>query len=209
MENVVEYFETMEGAFRKTKMLTILVSCVSAFIALGSLVFAASFVSRHSDHIYVLDRGDAYSATVAGQNVERDLEAKSHIERFHELMFNLSPSSEAIKRNLDRALVMSDRSAYTYYSDNAEKGFYQRLVSANITEQISIDSTKVDMSVYPYDVRVYATLYLIRESNITAYDFESTCQLVDVGRSESNPHGFMIERFSVRRNEKRETRRRM
>lgn len=209
MENVIKYFETQDTAFKKTKLMMYVFGGVCALIALGSLIFAASYVSKHSNNVYVLDRGDAYSATVAAQNVERDLEAESHVERFHELMFNLSPSSEAIKRNLDRALVMSDKSAYTYYNDNAESGFYERLVSANITQQISIDSTKIDMEHYPYNAQVYATVYIIRESNITSYDFESSCQLVEVGRSKSNPHGFMIEKFKVLKNQKREQRRRM
>jgi Bacteroides conjugative transposon TraK protein len=133
---------------------------------------------------------------------------QDHLVRFHELMFNLSPSSESIKRNIDRALVMSDRSAYDYWRDLSERGFYQRLVSANITQQIVVDSVRTDLRTYPYESETFGKLYLIRESNITAYQFESTCRLVDVERSETNPHGLMIEKFTVRRNENIGTKRR-
>jgi hypothetical protein len=75
------------------------------------------------------------------------------------------------------------------------------MVSANISQEIVIDSVSVDMSSYPYQARTYAKIYMLRESNITAYDFESSCRLVDVQRSRSNPHGLMIEKFRVIRNE--------
>ena len=209
MENVVKYFNTIEGSFRRMKVITISSLAVAAFVALGSLVYSFAFVAKHSDNIYLLDsNGGAVSATVSGAGVDRQLEAEDHVLRFHELMFNLSPSTDAIKRNIDRALVMSDRSAFDYYNDLQERGYYSRLVSANITQQMSIDSVKVNMSSYPYDVRTYAKLYVIRESNITMYEFESTGRLVEIGRSKNNPHGLMLERFNVVRNDQVETRRR-
>ena len=103
---------------------------------------------------------------------------------------------------------MSDRSAYDYWMDLSEKGFYQRVVSANITQEIVVDSVKVDMTAYPYDTKTFGKLFILRESNITSYEFESSCRLVDVGRSPSNPHGLMIEKFVVTRNEMTGTRRR-
>ena len=128
--------------------------------------------------------------------------------RFHELLLNLSPSSEAIRTNIDRALTSSDRSAYNYWQDLSEQGFYQRLVSANISQQFSVDSLVTDMGVYPYRTRTYGKIYLLRESNITAYDVCTSCSVVDVGRSKGNPHGLMIEQFKIESNEKIGTRKR-
>ena len=177
-------------------------------IALGAVYISGQQMLSNNDNIYVIDRGSAVMAARSGQDAYRDLEVKDHIERFHELMFNLSPNSESIKRNLDRALVMSDKSAYDYWSDLSERGFYSRIVSANISQEIVIDSVKVDMSSYPYQAKTYAKVFMLRESNITAYDFESSCRLVDVERSQSNPHGLMIEKFRVSKNENLGTRQR-
>lgn len=209
MENVVKYFDTIEASFRKTKIITIASLASAAIVSLGSLIYAAEFVSSHSDNIYILDgNGSAMSATVAKTQLDRELEVTDHVTRFHELMFNLSPSSDAIRRNVERALNMSDRSAYDYYNDLEEKSYYSRMVQANITQQISIDSVHVDMGVYPYQERTYGKLYVIRESNITRYDFISQGQLVETGRSKYNPHGLMLEKFRVIRNERVETRKR-
>lgn len=209
MDNLIEYFGTIEQAFRKTKMLTVATLVCAGCIAIGSLVFAFSYASSKSDLIYVTDNmGQTVSARADDAGLWRGVECKDHVMRFHEYMFNLSPSSDAIQRNIDRALVLADRSAYDYYLDMSEREYYSRLVNANIIQQIVVDSIHVNTNSYPHDVHTYATIYLTRESNITSYAFESTARIVEMGRSESNPHGLMLERFNVIRNDKIETRRR-
>ena len=209
MNSVFEYFNTIELAFKKTKILTISTLVCAAVIAIGSLVYAFSYVGSRMDRIYIVDsNGQALSAQAADASFMRWIECRDHLTRFHELMFNLSPSSESIKNNIERAMSMADKSAYNYYADLSEKDYYRRLVSANIVQQIVIDSVKINMNAYPHDMHTYATLYIMRESNITTYAFESVGRLVEMGRSETNPHGLMLERFQVIKNEKIETRRR-
>ena len=208
MDKIIKYFDTIETSFRKLKFITVASIASGVIIALGAVYISGQQMLSNNDNIYVIDRGSAVMAARSGQDAYRDLEVKDHIERFHELMFNLSPNSESIKRNLDRALVMSDKSAYDYWSDLSERGFYSRIVSANISQEIVIDSVNVDMSSYPYQAKTYAKVFMLRESNITAYDFESSCRLVDVERSPSNPHGLMIEKFRVSKNENMGTRQR-
>ena len=208
MDKIIKYFDTIETSFRKLKFITVASIASGVIIALGAVYISGQQMLSNNDNIYVIDRGSAVMAARNGQDAYRDLEVKDHIERFHELMFNISPNSESIKRNLDRALVMSDKSAYDYWSDLSERGFYSRIVSANISQEIVIDSVKIDMSSYPYQAKTYAKVFMLRESNITAYDFESSCRLVDVERSPSNPHGLMIEKFRVSKNENMGTRQR-
>lgn len=211
MENVVKYFNTVESSFRKTRMVTICVVVMAAVISIGSLVYAAGFVASHSDNIYILDRGSGVTITASSSDItanDRAIEAESHVRMFHGYMFNLSPQDEIIRENVEAALNMSDASAYNYYRDQQEKGYYSRLVTNNIVQNIFVDSVKVDMGVYPHPEHTYGRVYIMRESNLTKYWFESTGQLVDVGRSKSNPNGFMLEQFAVTRYDRIETKRR-
>ena len=208
MENLIKYFNNIETSFRKMKFITILSLGCAAVIAIGSVAASGWFIKQSEDTIFVVDKGSAVMASRNSNDSYRELEAKDHVMRFHELMYNLSPSAESIQRNLDRALVMSDKSAYDYWMDLSERGFFQRLISANISQEFVADSVKVDMLSYPHSVKTYGKLYLLRESNITAYQFESSCRLVDVERSQNNPHGLMIERFVVTRNDNLGTRKR-
>ena len=208
MDNIIKYFDNIDSSFRKMKFLTIAALICAGEVCIGSVGIAAWSSEHARQTVYVIDKGSAVMARRTPEDANRDMEAADHVTRFHELMFNLAPSSESIKRNVDRALTMSDRSAYDYWMDLSERGFYQRIVSANISQEFVADSIKVDMMSYPHQVTTYGKLYLLRESNITAYQFESSCRLVDVERSQNNPHGLMIERFTVTRNENIGTRKR-
>lgn len=208
MDNLINHFNNIDTSFRKMKFVTVLSLVCAAVIAVGSVAASGWFMEKSNGTIYVVDKGSAVMATRSQEDSHRELEARDHVTRFHELMLNLSPSAESIQRNLDRALVMSDRSAYDYWMDLSERGFYQRLVSANISQEIVVDSVKVDMQTYPYGAVTYGKLFLLRESNITSYDFESTCRLLEVERSPSNPHGMMIEKFLVTKSDNLGTRKR-
>lgn len=208
MDNLIKYFDNIDSSFRRMKFLTVAALVCAGAVCIGSVAVAAWSSERARESIYVIEKGSAVMARRTPEDANRDMEAADHVTRFHELMFNLSPSSESIKRNVDRALTMSDRSAYDYWMDLSERGFYQRLVSANISQEIVVDSVRVDMQSYPYGAVTYGRLFLLRESNITSYQFESTCRLVEVERSLSNPHGMMIEKFLVTRNDNLGTRKR-
>lgn len=208
MDNLIKYFDNIDSSFRKMKFLTIASLICAGCVCVLSVGIAAWSSEHARESVYVIEKGSAVMARRSHEDANRDMEAADHVTRFHELMFNLSPSSESIKRNVDRALMMSDRSAYDYWMDLSERGFYQRLVSANVSQEIVVDSVKVDMQSYPYGAITYGKLFLLRESNITSYQFESTCRLVEVERSPSNPHGMMIEKFLVTRNDNLGTRKR-
>ena len=196
MDNLVQYFDDIESSFRKMKAVTVAAVSLGIVVALGSLALSFWYVSSSSTQVYVLENGTALAARRSSNEAQRDLEARDHVIRFHELMFNLSPSKDAIERNVNAALNMADKSAYDFYKDLSEQRFYERMIQANISQQIAIDSVRVDMSHYPYSARVWATTYIIRESNVTSYSLRSSCLLIDGERSEVNPHGLTIQKFA-------------
>lgn len=208
MENVVKYFGGIDQELRSRKILVVATLCFSAAVCIGVVVASFMFVRQSRNTVYVVDKGSTIMASIADGDVQRDLEVEDHVRRFHELMFNLAPSTESQKRNLEQALHMADRTAYDWWRDQSEAGYYSRLVSANISQEIQIDSVQFSMQAYPYPARLFGKVYLTRESNITAYDFVSECRLSDVPRSRSNPHGLMIEKFVIKRYESLGTRKR-
>lgn len=208
MENVIKYFGGIDQELRFRRLLTLGAFVLSAVVALGAIGLSLYLVHESRSTVYVVDKGSTLMATIASGHVQRDLEVEDHVRRFHELLFNLAPSTESQQRNLEQALHMADRSAYDWWQDQSESGYYARLVSANISQEIQIDSVRFSMQDYPYPARLYGKVYLTRESNITAFDFISECRLSDVPRSPSNPHGLMVEKFAVKRYESIGTRRR-
>ena len=208
MNDIIRYQKSIEASFRRTKFLTGMTILLCSLVAVVSVFASYSFAREQKAQIYVLDKGQSFLALQSDGMATKDLEIIDHVTRFHELFFNMAPNANAIIQNVNRALVLSDKSVYDYYSDLSEQGFYTRLVQANITQQMVVDSVKVDIGTYPYTARCYSHQYMIRESNITTYEFESTCQLMEISRSKDNPHGLMIEKFVVARNESLGTKKR-
>ena len=122
----------------------------------------------------------------------RPVEAREHVRRFHELFYTLSPDKDAIEGNIQRAMFLSDRSAYTHYVDLAEQGYYNRVISGNVNQRIEVDSVRCDFNAYPYGVTTYARLLIIREKSLVTQG-----RLLNSTRSDNNPHGFILEAFRV------------
>lgn len=208
MDNLLKHFAWVDDQFRTTRMLTIavMVFCGAALAVVIALSFR--FVRQSRDTVYVVDGGSAVMATMAKGSAQRDQEIEDHVTRFHELMFNLAPTRESHDRRFEAAFNMADRSAYEYWNDQNETGYYNRLISANISQEILIDSVRFSTATYPYSAVCHGKVQLVRESNISRFDFESRCQLREVARSRQNPHGLLVEKFEVTRYESMGTRKR-
>jgi conjugative transposon TraK protein len=148
--------------------------------------------------IYVLDGGKSLMLALSQDlSQNRPVEAREHIKRFHELFFTLSPDKNAIESNVKRALFLVDKSAFGYYKDLTEKGYYNRIISGNINQNVQIDSVACNFDIYPYKAVTYARQLIIRESNITERSLITRCNLINSVRSDNNPHGFTMEAFEI------------
>lgn len=199
----------IEKSFKGLSRLTFLCVGLSFIFSLTVGLAALNYAERQREKIYVLDQGKSLLLALQTDAVmSKEIEVRDHVTRFHELMFTLSPQKQTIQENLDRAFNLADRSAYEYSQDLAEKGYYSRLVSANISQQMIVDSVVFQGNGYPYQVKTYARQYVIRESTMSEYAFVSSCQVLNASRSDVNPHGLIVEKFAVLENNLIETRKR-
>ena len=190
--------KNIETSFRQIRLFGIVMVSLCAFIAIGSVVLSLNFAEKQREKIYVLDNGKSLMLALS-QDVEqnRPAEAREHVRRFHELFFTLSPDKSAIEHNINRALILSDKSAYNYYTDFSEKGYYNRIIAGNINQVVQVDSVVCDFNTYPYSATTYARQMIIRESNVTERSLLTRCRLSNVSRSDDNPNGFIIEGFTI------------
>ena len=182
-------------ALKMSRLALILMCGITVVVAVGSVIAANVRVEKSTDHIYIIDAGSVLTASRADNKAQRDLEVKDHIRRFHELFYNLSPNVTSINQNVSRALELADESAYSYFLDLKEQSYYTRLVDINAFQEIEIDSMKVNVLEYPYKASLYASLYVMRQSTISLYNIETTCDILEAQRTEDNPHGLMITKF--------------
>ena len=188
----------IETSFRQIRLFGIVFVCLCAAIVGYSVWSSYSFAEAQREKIYVLDGGKSLMLALSQDlSQNRPVEAREHIKRFHELFFTLSPDKSAIEGNIKRAMQLADKSAFNYYNDFAEKGYYNRIISGNINQVVQIDSVSCNFDSYPYKATTYARQMIIRESNVTERSLVTRCNLLNSVRSDNNPHGFIIEAFEI------------
>ena len=193
--------KNIETSFRQIRFFGIVFICLCAGIAGYSVWKAYSFAEAQRQKIYVLDGGKSLMLALSQDlSQNRPVEAREHVIRFHELFFTLSPDKNAIESNVRRALFLVDKSAFAYYRDLQEKGYYNRIISGNINQNVQIDSVSCNFDTYPYMAVTYARQLIIRESNITERSLVTRCNLINSVRSDNNPHGFTMESFEIVQN---------
>lgn len=193
--------KNIETSFRQIRLFGIVFISLCAAVAVYSVFSAYRFAERQREKIYVLDGGKSLMLALSQDlSQNRPAEAREHVRRFHELFFSLSPEKSAIEHNVKRALLLADKSAYNYYVDFAEKGYYNRIIAGNINQVLQVDSVVCNFDRYPYEISTYARQMIIRESNVTERSLRTSCRLLNASRSDDNPNGFTIEGFTILEN---------
>ena len=195
-----QQLKNIDTAFKHIKLfsLALIVACtaVCAFTVYKSY----QFVSNSQQHIYILANGKALEAFSAERKDNIPVEARDHVRMFHYYFFNLDPDEKVITANITKALYLADGSAEKMYNDLKEQDYYGDLISGNISQQITIDSIRVDINQYPYYFRCYAKEKMTRSTSVVTRSLITEGYLRNVARSDNNPHGFLIERWNTLEN---------
>ena len=189
--------KNIDTAFRYVRGFTMLVIAGCVLISGFTVYKSMGLVSQMQQRIYILANGKALEAYASERKDNVPVEAKDHVRTFHWHFFTLDPDDKVIKVNVTKALYLADESAKKTYDNLKENGFYSGLISGNISQTIRIDSVMVDINTYPYPFRCYGTQSIVRPTSITTRSLITEGTLRNVSRSDNNPHGFLIERWST------------
>ena len=196
----------IQRKFRFTVYVLLAVSI--GLMGLSGYVFTLSLKldNQSRQKIYVLDNGKSLLVALREDISEnRDAEARDHIKRFHELFFTLEPDKQYIESNVREALSLADRSAMDQYESFKENNVYNQVIASDISMTVMTDSIELDFSSYPYLFTYYGRQKIVRTSNITIRNLQTTGQLRNTSRTDHNPHGFLIEGWRILDNKDLET----
>lgn len=192
-------FRNIETDFRKFRFFAVL--CIGVSLVIVALVSYSSIrmVSDATNKVYILDNGKTLLAafkTNADEN--RPAEAKSHAKRLLNLIFSMSPDKALIDENIAQAVYLGDTSVYATIANLKESKFYDRMIAATASSKLVFDSTSfnIDVSKYPYKIDVNCTNYITRSSVIEERKLYCSMDMRVVERSDNNPHGLIVEKFS-------------
>ena len=177
--------KNIESSFRHLRLFSMLFLGACTLISVAAVWTSYRFAEAQRQKIYVLDQGKSLILALSQDMAQnRPVEAREHVRRFHELFFTLSP----------------DREAIAYYQNLAEKGYFNRIIASNVSQNVVVDSIRCDFDCYPYAIETFARQKIVRESNVTERTLVTTCRLRNAVRSDNNPQGFLIEDLRILEN---------
>lgn len=187
----------LDTAFRQMRLFA-LVTTTGALLLCGFVIRQCLHtVAAIQDRIYILESGQALQALAASRRENIPVEARDHIRSFHMDFFTLDPDEKAITANLTRALYLADASARRLYENLRENGYYNGIIAGNISQEMAIDSIVLDTHRYPIYFRCYAVEKIIRPTSLVTRNLLTEGWLRNTARSDNNPHGFLIERWTI------------
>lgn len=179
--------------------LTLFVSIMSfvcaAVISVFSLGYSFSLVKESKKNIYVLDNDVPILVQQTGQDVNRKVEIKSHVNLFHMLFFTLPPDDEFMKNNISKSMYLIDKTGATEYNNLKEKGYYNSILSSSAVISIKADSISIDMAEKKFTY--FGTQRIERDTRILIRELITTGNFHDVPRTDNNPHGFLITNWKT------------
>lgn len=177
----------------KIKLVTI-VCCVflagCVVISMSSIWTARSMVADAQKKIYVLDGTVPVLVERTTMDETLDVEAKSHIERFHHLFFTLAPDDKYIKYTMDKAMYLVDETGLAQYNTLKERGFYNNIMGTSAVFSIYCDSINFDPQ--KMEFKYYGRQRIERRTSILTRELVTAGQLKRVPRTDNNPHGLLI-----------------
>src|SRR5690606_3455846 len=103
----------IENSFRQIRTYAIVFSILCLITAGYAVWQSYQFAAVQREKIYVLDNGKSLMLALSQDaSINRPVEAREHVRRFHELFFTLAPDKSAIESNMKRAFNLADKSAF-------------------------------------------------------------------------------------------------
>lgn len=189
--------KNIDTAFRYIRAFSLLLIIACIIISSYALYISSKTLKQSQQKIFILANDKVLEAYAAERKDNIPVEARDHVRMFHYYFFTLDPDEKVIQSNLTRALYLADASAKRAYDNLKENGYYSNVISANISQQISIDSIQIDINKYPFYFRFYGTEKMIRPTSVVTRSLITEGYLRNVSRSDNNPHGFLIERWNT------------
>lgn len=171
--------------------MTVVMAVAGCVIICGITVYYCSkLVTEERSQIYVIDGDIPFLAERSKQEANFAMEAKAHIQLFHQYFFNLPPDDDYIKWTLGKAMYMADGTAMKQKQAMEENGFYSDVISSSAVCTIICDS--IQLNEHERKFTYYGTQLIKRRSRDMRRSIVTVGELVNVPRTRNNPLGLLI-----------------
>ncbi|MBT2560128.1 conjugative transposon protein TraK [Pedobacter sp. ISL-68] len=192
-----------------------IIKSIEAKIRLATLVAAGSLISailitgiacgyaylqvvNARQSVYILDNNVPILAKQTDVQMNRPAEYRAHIDLFHSIFFSLTPDDKYIEYQMKKAMYLIDESGARQMNNLKEKGYFNSILSSSSVLTLQTDSISLDIAKNYF--RFYGKLKIDRRSSTVIRSLVTEGRLIDIPRSENNPHGVLISGWKTLEN---------
>lgn len=186
---------------QKTRLalMTVLLTVIGSVVICGLTVFYCTrLIAQERSQIYILDGDIPFLAERSMQEANFVMEAKAHIQLFHQYFFTLPPDDDYIKWSLGKALYMADGTAMKQKQAMEENGFYSDIISSSAVCTIKCDS--IQFNEHERKFKYFGTQLIKRRSRDLKRSIITVGEIENVPRTQNNPHGLLITNWRTLEN---------
>lgn len=189
--------QNVDTAFKFIRMFFI-TTILSLFLLFGYVSFLNHRTLRQREgKVMVIANGKIFEAIAEDRNKYWPIEIRDHVKMFHFYFFTLHPDEKAIEKSLNKAFYLADLSAKAEYDNLREKGYYNAMVAANVSQEIEEERIEVNLNTAPWKFTYYGTIKIIRATTIVTRSIITTGNLRTTIPSDNNNHGLIIESWQI------------
>lgn len=189
--------QNIDSAFKYVRLFSFFL-IIAVMLFCGYITFLQHQSLRKRDgKVMVIANGKIFEAMAEDRNKYWPIEIRDHVKMFHFYFFTLHPDEKSISKNLNKSFYLADLTAKAEYDNLREKGYYNALVAANVSQEIEMDSVAVNMNATPWRFTYYGTIQIIRATTVVTRSLISEGALRTTIPSDNNNHGLIIEGWRI------------
>lgn len=165
----------------------------------ASVIFAGwitnSIYQKAMDNAFAINTdGAVIPLKLVSQKENFEVEALSHLERFHQNFYGFNSSN--YEKNTERALWLGDSSVDDLYREKRADGVYNRILQYSLMQDILEIKSVITETGKGHSFQTTTKFVIKRGSTSDYYELITSGNLITVDRQfPNNPHGLLITDF--------------
>lgn len=194
---MIKQLQNIDTAFQYVRLFSIITMLCMLLLCSYITYLNHQTLKKKDERVMVIANGKIFQAMAEDRNKYWPIEIRDHVKMFHFYFFTLHPDEKAINKGLNNAFYLADQSAKAEYDNLREKGYYNALVAANVSQEIEQDRIEVDMNTTPWRFTYYGTITITRATTVVTRSLITQGSLRTTIPSDNNNHGLIIEGWRI------------
>ncbi len=181
------------------RIIIVILALCTIVISSISIIYAYQTIQESKKNIYVMTSSKALvKASSSDINNSYDILLRGQIEEINKLIYQQVPDPDNIQSQIEKALIMSDKSVSNVVDALKQHDYYNSIVNQNYYTLLNTDSIQIDYSLSPYVFKYYGKLKISRSANTWYRSIITSGEIEDTKMpTKNNERGFLIRNMRI------------